>query len=244
MGKICDIFHSIIKDGKIYFIILAAILISISSFQSSSELFIKILTIAVPYSFAWVILAWIITDKSILRKTAPYLGIFVILLLEKIYLFASETEDYFFILVKFVVMLTVFLLLWHLAKPKDFTKTSFLKTKKMILIIICSIIMTIPHWISTTVCSCYGFLTYGLFFAIALTLFSTIITNIAEKTRYILYALIFVFTLVTSTQTYFSHEFNLDTNMFTLAFFIVNVTSYFFIFLSLLLLSKTKYLEQ
>ena len=244
MGKTSDIFHSMAKDGKIYFIILAAILISISSIQSSSDLFVKILTIAIPYSFAWVILAWIITDRSILRKTAPYLGIFVILLLEKIYLFASETEDYFFILVKFVVILIVFLLLWHLAKPKDFTKKSFLKTKKMMLVVICSIIMTIPHWISTAVCSCYGFLTYGLFFAIALTLFSTVITNIAEKTRYILYALIFVFTLITSTQTYFSHGFNLDINMFTLAFFVVNVILYFFIFLSLLLLSKTKYLEQ
>ena len=244
MGKTSDIFHSMAKDGKIYFIILAAILISISSIQSSSDLFVKILTIAIPYSFAWVILAWMITDRSILRKTAPYLGIFVILLLEKIYLFASETEDYFFILVKFVVILIVFLLLWHLAKPKDFTKKSFLKTKKMMLVVICSIIMTIPHWISTAVCSCYGFLTYGLFFAIALTLFSTVITNIAEKTRYILYALIFVFALITSTQTYFSHGFNLDADMFTLAFFIANVISYFFIFLSLLLLSKTKYIEQ
>ena len=232
------------KDGKTYFIILAAILISISSVQLSSNIFIKILTIAIPYSFAWVILAWIITDRSVLRKTAPYLGIFVILLLEKIYLFASGTEDYFFILIKFVLMLIVFLIIWHLAQPKDFTKTSFLKSKKLMLIIICSIIMAIPHLASITMCNCYGLLTYGVFFSIALTLFSTIITNITEKTRYILYALIFVFTLVTSTQAYFSHEFNLDANVFTLAHFVVNVILYFFIFSSILLLSKTKYLEQ
>jgi len=244
MGKTSDIFHSMAKDGKIYFIILAAILISISSFQSSSDLFVKILTNAIPYSFAWVILAWMITDRSILRKTTPYLTIFIILLLEQISLPASEIKDYFLILIKFVVTLTVFLLIWYLAKPKDFTKTSFLKSKKMMLVIICSIIMTIPHWISTTICNCYGLLTYGLFFAIALTLFSTVITNITEKTRYILYALIFVFTLITSTQTYFSHGFNLDANMFTLAFFVVNVILYFFIFLSILLLSKTKYIEQ
>jgi len=203
----------------------------------------EIFTIAIPQAFVWVIIAWMVTDKSILRKTTPYLGIFTVIFLEKIYLSSIEAIDYFYVFIKFVITITVFLILWHLARPKDFTKTNSLKSKKMLIVIFTSISMIMPYLISTVVCGSYALIIHGLFFAAGLTAFSTVITNITGKTRYKLYTLVFVFALIVSITMSLNNGINLSLVPSTLIFFIVSFVSYFFIFLSLLLLTKTKYLE-
>lgn len=173
--------HSIIKDRKIIFLIIASVLITISTYayyqiRVYPVSIFKSLIVGSAYSFSWVIIAWLITDKSILRKALPYVSIFVLLFVDKIYWsifyyfyppvtfeevislgdfnkaenyeLISEPAYYLSIIIMFVVYFSVFLIFWYLSKPKDFKeKFLFLKKKNIFYVILASVFITMPHWI-------------------------------------------------------------------------------------------------
>ena len=173
--------HSVIKDRKIIFLIIASFLITFSTFayyqlRIYPISIIKSLIVGSTYSFSWVIIAWLITDKSTLRKTLPYLSIFFLLLADKIfwsvfyYFYPPVTFQeivtsgsfnraenyeaifdmayYFSIILMFLVYISVFLIFWKLSKPKEFKeKLSFIKKKNMFYVILATIFITMPHWI-------------------------------------------------------------------------------------------------
>ena len=303
--KICDTFHPMIKDGGLLFVFLATLLVTISVFSTyvfrmSLWPWYKALLLGVPFAFAWVVVAWIITDKSVFRKPYPYVVIFVVLFFEKIYwaLFYNlfpityrtssgsigdglalgntnyaipsaewlnllENANNLFIVVEFVVVLALFVTLWSLVRPKDFEKLSFLKNKRMILLIISAILMTIPLWIWRAISyiggpelirdlfrnidwiGWYNLLFYGIPIAIALVIFAFVITNIKSKAKNILYLVILLSVLILYVPIY-DYMFWVRSSSATTVFsyFFVFAAMYFVMFLSLLLLSKTKYIEQ
>ena len=294
-----DIFKQITKDGKIIFIILATLLVTVSLIVNynihigflSLE---KALLIGVPFSFAWVVFAWAITDQSILRKPFPYVCIFVVILIEKLYwaffyfLFPpvyetiNEVSDnlalgfgypmlsrdlinlldsafWIFVVVEFIVMLIVFMVLWYLARPKDFKKISWKKTS---LVIFASFLITMPLWIWKAIgyfggnesilsiirnidYSWYSLFFNGLQIAIAMVIFAYVITNIKSIYKFILYCLIFLFLLVPNFPFFYFVFWKSSNGLFNVSvYYFVYGISYFIIFLSLLLLGKTKYIEQ
>jgi hypothetical protein len=293
------IFKQITKDGKIIFIILATLLVTVSlivnySIHTGFLSLEKALLIGVPFSFAWVVFAWAITDQSILRKPLPYVCIFVAILAEKLYwaffylLFPPVYETtngvadalalgsgnpmpsmdwlnlldsafWVFVFVEFFVLLIVFVVLWHLAKPKDFKKISL---KKTTLVIFASFLMTMPLWIWRAIgyfggseslswiirnidYSWYNLLFNSLQIAIAMVIFTHVITNIKSIYKFVLYGLIFLFLLVPSFPFFDFAFWRSSSDLINAsAYFIVYGISYFIVFLSLLLLTKTKYIEQ
>ena len=89
-SKINDVFCLLYKDGKIFLLILATILITLSCASSYFVQFplislARVLVAYVPFAFTGLILAWIITDKSFLRTPYPYLGVFLLLFIYRIY---------------------------------------------------------------------------------------------------------------------------------------------------------------
>jgi len=260
----------------------------------------KALLLGIPYAFAWVVIAWIITDKSVLRKPYPYIVIFVVLFFEKIYwaLFFNlfpmtyrtnygsigntlalgngisgipsvewfnlfENANNLFIVVEFIVGLVLFVTLWSLARPKDFEKLSFLKTKRMILLIVSAILMTIPLWIWRAISEIggpelimdlfrnidwvdwYNLLFYGIPIAIAMVIFAFVITNIKSKAKNVLYLVILLSVLIPHIPIYDYMFWLRSSSTFTVfSYFFVFAVLYFVMFLSFLLLSKTKYIEQ
>jgi len=303
--KICDIFHPMIKDGGLLFIFLATLLVTISMFSTyvfrmSLWPWHKALLLGVPSAFAWVVVAWIITDKSVLRKPYPYIIIFTVMFFEKIYwalfynLFpvtyrtssgsigdalalgngfsAIPSVEWFnllvnannlFIVVEFIVALVLFVTLWSLVRPKDFEKLSFLKNKRMILLIIGAILMTVPLWILRAIAEIggrelirdlftnidwidwYNLLFYGIPIAIALVIFAFVITNIKSKVKNILYLGILLSVLIPYVPIFdYMVWFRSSSTVTVFSYYFVFAAMYFVMFLSLLLLSKTKYIEQ
>jgi len=304
--KICETLHPMTKDGGLLFIFLATLLVTVSIY--SSYVFRlslwwpwhKALLIVVPYAFAWVVVAWIITDKSILRKPYPYIAIFVALFFEKIYwaLFFNifpvtyrtasgaigdalamgsrnsafptvewlnllQNANDLFIVVEFIVAIVLFVGLWYLARPKDFERLGSLKSRKTILIIIAAILMTVPLWIWRAIAEIggprliselimnaswidwYSLLFYGLPIAIAMVFFAFVITNIKSRAKYGLYLLIFVVLLIPYVPIFGYMNWIISSSMITVfSYFFIFAVVYFLLFLSLLLLSKTKYIEQ
>jgi len=188
--SIREIFHLIIKDKMIIFLLIASLLITLSSIVYyklhvfPDEIYRSII-IGVSYSFSWVVVAWAITDRSIFRKVLPYLSIFVLLFLDKIYwgIFyyfnpplsisdlailenyneidswntVYENAYYFHIFVKFLIVLIVFIIFWYLTRPKDFKqKTIFFKKKKMVYVILASFFMTMSLWFSRLLFNIFG----------------------------------------------------------------------------------------
>ncbi len=164
-NKIGEVFSCLIRDRKIVFILLAAILLTFSMFtsyvlndiQDSLE---KSFFIGITFAFTSVVFAWAVTDKSVLRKPSLYISLFLVLLFEKIYIglsanlsdfiYNSDKADitqinsyYLFIIINFFVMLYVFLVIWYLSKPKEF-KTY--KSKNIFLIIFSVFLITLPTW--------------------------------------------------------------------------------------------------
>lgn len=169
-----EVFSNLYRDGKLGFIILASLLISVCLVQKGSNDFLKSVLIAVPYGFGWVIFAWAITDRSVLRRPIPYIGIFFALFLEKMFwslnvrniipssISADEYVSYIskphmvgigfeeelglqFVFLKFIVVLFVFMLIWYLSKPKDFKNR--VKMRNGVLIFLSSFFMIGSYWI-------------------------------------------------------------------------------------------------
>ena len=307
--KIEDIFYPMCRDGGLLFILLATLLVTVSMYSTYAFRMLlwpmhKTLLLAVPYAFAWVVFAWIITDKSIIRKATPYIVIFFALFFEKIYwaLFyyfypitytnlqeqiqdamaigstnlpmpsadwfkAVENAENLFIILEFIVAFVLFLTIWHLTRPRDFMKTSskfgFIKTKRSVLLMISAILMTVPLWIwraigeiggpelirelfsYTDLIDWYSLLFYGIPIGVALVIFAYVITNIHSRAKGVLYLIIFLSVLVPYIPMYdymFWVRSSSATTVFT--YFFIFAAMYFVLFLSLLLLSKTKYIEQ
>ena len=86
-----DIFNSMIKDGKIIFLIIASILIAFSSVApyladfTYNDILLEGIFSVTPFAFAWLVIGWTITDKSLLRKPYPYLAIFSAWFIYEIY---------------------------------------------------------------------------------------------------------------------------------------------------------------
>jgi hypothetical protein len=285
-------------DKNFWFVVLAAILISLNLVSPVRYNTFYSISSAFAYAFAWVVLAWALTNESIKRKIVPYVAIFIGLVIVEIYWFVfhslypypsssigplsmqsiltggmgtmqsislrewwstSETANYVFIIVEFVVMLVVFISIWYLARPKDFTelktKTQLLKYKRTILVIISSFLMTMPHWIwrllssidvhinSIELFNWYQFWTYGLPISFALVLFAVVITNLKSKKKYVLLGLVFLFTLIPYIQADINYQIGSVTT-FNLYYFQIGLVSYLLVFLSFLLLAKTNYIEQ
>lgn len=295
--NIKDIFNLIVKDRKIIFLIIASFLITISTYayynlQVYPASIYKSLIVGSTFSFSWVIIAWLITDISIIRKTIPYLSIFFLLLLDKIYWgifyyfyppisfeevvssgnfiraeeygIIVENAFYFSIVLKFIVFFSVFLIFWYLSKPRDFKdKLSFFKKKNIVYVILASIFITMPYWIfrviyffdgrdiimhlskNSMISSLFYFLIGAIPFIIGIVLFSVIITNIKTSKKYILYGLVIIFSIIYQIPIYNFGLWKFYNNiLLVLAYFIVYFLCYFFIYLSFLLLSKPKYIEQ
>ena len=292
-----DILFSTIKDKKIIFLIIASLLITISSIvtyriPSYQATIYKTILIGISFSFSWVIVAWILTDRSILRKILPYLSIFILILLDKIYwsifnyfypppstrdiLFsenyalannwylAYENAYYLHIIIKFLIMIFVFVIFWYLTKPRDFReKYGFLKKKNMLYVFLASFFMTMPLWLSRALFyligvnllhsfikenllqSLFYFTIGGIPFIISLFIFSIIITNIKTKKRFILYGIIILSSLIYLIPLYDFGLWNYSTDIILISiYFVIYGICYFFIYLCFLLLSKTKYIEQ
>jgi len=292
--KTISVFHLLIRDKNFWFVILAVLLISISMIRSFAFFDYNAVIFAIPYAFAWVVLAWALTDESIKRKIVPYVTIFIALFLVKIYwylfyalypptyewsgvghmgrllgvghmgrltpewLSLQETAAFLFALVEFFVMLVVFISLWYLARPEDFaglkTKTSLLKSKRMLLIVISSFLMIAHYWLWViagraivelfrySMIYWYQLLFYGLPTAFALVIFAVVITNIKRRAKYVLHGVVGLFALVPYLPFY-SYIYWTRGTVYSYIVLIYAI-SYFFVFLSLLLLTKTKYIEQ
>jgi len=283
--RIGEIFKPMYNDGKLAFIILAALLITISIIASyltriPSYSFEKSFLIGVPFAFAWVVFAWAITDQSVLRKSSPYALIFFVILIEKMYwsiffylfppdylsdlsefagslsissnwlnLYQNAVNVYIFVL--FVSMFILFFILWHLTKPKEFKQKTL---SKIVLIFISAILMTSHLWIwrvfsfitvNIDLLHWYNLIFYGIPVAIALIIFAFVITNIKSNYRYVLYLLIGIFSLLPYLPIFREIFWTRSSYFWNLTgyFFVVGI-SYFVIFVSLVLLSKAKYIEQ
>ena len=290
--KFSDIFHPMSKDGGLLFVFLATLLVTISTYSTFVFRFDlwplhKALLMAIPYAFAWVVIAWVITDKSILRSPYPYIGVFVALFFEKIYwpLFYHfyppnytnilsndwmQTYDNamnLFIVIEFIVAIVLFIIIWYLARPRDFMKSrskfNFVTTKRFVLLMISGIFMTVPLWILrsieyiggpeaistlfsyTDLIDWYNLLFSGIPIGISLVIFAYIITNINCRSKIALYLIIFATTLIPHVPMY-SEILWKDTSstLNVFSYFLIFAFLYFFLFLSLLLLSKRKYIEQ
>ena len=303
IDKLREVFHQLILDRKIIFLVLAALLATVSIITRYTGVHswsnYKILTSYIPYAFAWVILAWVITDKSILRKPWPYVTIFAMLFINKIYwnlfyLFfppskystsslpgdafllgnphlvvpssewfnLQEKAHYLLIIVEFIIMLSVFIILWYLSRPRDFTKwktrLGFLKNKRMILIIISSVFITMHLWLFHVVryisgerffeflitnwyiLNWFDFFFKGLPTAIGMVILAVVITNIKDRVKHLLYIII----LCTILIPHIPHGGGIFLDAALIFYyFLAYVFLYFLMFLSLLLLIKTKYLE-
>ena len=289
--KTISVFHSLIRDKNFWFVILAVLLISVSMLQSFTFFEYNVVVFAVPYAFAWVVLAWALTNELIKRKIVPYIAIFIALFIERIYWFVfrflypypsssmgahaydplplietaqsssliewqslQQNAFYLFVIVEFVVMLIVFISLWYLVHPKDFTelktKASLLKSKRLVLVVISSILMTthcwlwliagsaILEWFEFTIVYWYQFIFYALPAAVALVLFAVVITNLKSQAKYVLYGLVGLFTLITYLPFYSMYW------MTHVYYIVIQPISYFFVFMSLLLLVKTRHIKQ
>ncbi len=174
--NIKDIFDSMIKDGKIIFLIIASILIAFSAVVpyladfEYNDILIQGLISAIPSAFAWLVIGWTITDKSILRKPYPYLAIFSAWFIYEIYwylfnfLFPSnygnsqvssqewlnlqETAFTFYIILFFVIAVFIFVLFWYLTNPKNLPKNKLdiFKKRNFIYAILGGLFITMPLW--------------------------------------------------------------------------------------------------
>ena len=246
---------------------------------------------AIPYAFAWVLITWAITDKSILRKPLPYLGVFIVLLIEKTYwtvfyqLFPPwynseafavgvvkiarpfvdwidlhEKAYHFLVVIEFFIMFVFFMILWYLSRPRDFTKKIY--NRRTLLIVFGSFFMTMPLWLGRVVFDIGGyefvwnlisnwdlvhwfnFLVTILPFVIGFLILAVVITNIKKSIRFGLYLVIFVFLLIPNLPINgFSYWPVYQDWVHSLFYYFVFALSYFIVILSLVLLSKTKYLE-
>jgi len=168
--------------------------------------FLKSSIVAISYSFSWVVLAWALTDRCILRKPNLYIILFVILFLEKMFWsFYPEISSYeqfldifhLYIIIDFLIMIVFFTIFWYLTKPQDFKSlNSFLKTKNSIFVLFASFFITMPPWLTRFVLdnagqdflkiiyssnfsfNCFIFMTNAIPFIISLLFFSFIIKNI------------------------------------------------------------------
>jgi hypothetical protein len=170
-----------------------------------------------------------------------------------------DSAFWVFVIVEFVVMLIVFIVLWYLARPKDFKKISWIKTS---LVIFASFLMTMPIWIWKAIgyfggneliisiirnldYSWHSLLFNGLQIAIAMVIIAYVITNIKNIYKFVLYGLIFLFLLVPHFPFFDFVNWKFYNDIAHVAFyFIIYGISYFIVFLCLLLLTKTKYIEQ
>ena len=129
----------------------------------------------------------------------------------------------------------------------------------MILLVTISFIMTIPLWLWRfalhglaqfftnywEIIPLSQFLIYGLSTAVAFILFAVIITKIQSRAKYLLYAIIGLFVVFPYLYEYITYDVytNWTVQMAIAMDVLINSISHFFVFLSILLLAKSKYIE-
>lgn len=271
------------------FIILATLLIvfyTLSNYLLSSRTVENLLIPGFCFAFAFVTIAWILTHRSHLRKTWPYLTIFILTFFyisywKLIFILFSPNIDYHqptnyeFIkniiyiqpVLKFFIVLALVFIFWYLIKPKDFknTKYFFLKKEnrnKTIISIAIPVLMTISFWVSHVIYffnksffsdlffsnenlyHLYIFLYRGIPFFFAAILFAILINRLKENKRFYIYASVGILTLIQSLPFVLLFGLN-SADFFPIVTFssIKNGFCFFFIFFSLLLLAKERYLE-
>ncbi len=265
------ILHQIIKDGKLFFINLATILITISAvasyfFIDTSFSLIKTLIIAIPYAFSWVVFAWIITDKSFFRQPTPYVVIFLIFFIGKI-LHINYTKNIIMILTEFLSILFIFIIYWYLSRPRDYAKFEnkfeFLYSNRMSIIFIGALLITLPFILWHIGINFYDYealnnqlfnfeiFEWDVFFLLSIpvmlsfVILSFIVTNIKSKIRFSLYGVLALFLILPNVpifNQFFLKEYKSDFVLFL--FFLIYSICYFIIFFIFVLLANPKYLEQ
>jgi hypothetical protein len=260
-----------IKDGKLIFITLASMLITISTIASyffidTSYSIIKTLIIAFPYAFAWVVLAWIITDKSFFRQAKPYLIIFLIILIEKIS-WINFQNNVLMILIEFFSVLLIFNIFWYLSRPRDYAKFSnkleFLFSNRMVLIFLGAIIVALPLILWHIEIYSYDYkalifqfynlkiFEWDVFFILTIpvlvsfVILSFTVTNIKNKIKFSLYGVIILFLFFPNIPV-FNQFFLKDYsgNFVLIVYFLLYFICYFIIYFIFILLANSKYLEQ
>lgn len=279
LNRFRDVFAGVFRDGKLCFIILASLLVSISLTQNGFNDLYKSVFIAVPYGFAWVVFAWAITDKSVFRRPLPYIGIFLALFLEKMYWSLNvkdtisssiSTEKYVsflskphmagvgfegdinlqYVFLRFIVVLFVFMIIWYLSRPKDFKKND-VKASRGVLVFVSSFFMIGSYWlwelfgdISSISYDWYLFLFIGFPVVVSFVFLGFVLTNIKSNIRYYLYCGIGFFAVIPFVPFYkLFYNIVWNQNVADLYSFVSYVVSFFGVFLCLLLLSKSKYIE-
>jgi len=265
------------KDGKLYFIILATLLITISSIAAYkipmyTHDFIKSSIVAISYAFTWVVFAWIITDKCILRKPYPYILIFILFFVERLYwsinyhLFSYENfnEAYnFYMIFDLLIIICVFTIFWYLSKPKNFKDfNSFLKTKNMVYVLFAAFFTSMGIWLTKFILenssieliqsiyetefsfSSFIFITNAIPYIFGILFLSFVITNIRSNKKYGLYGIIILFSMLffLPFDSFLFYGYSQDI-LKVIIYFLFFGIAYFVIFTSLTLLSKTKYLD-
>ncbi len=272
------------------FIILATLLLilfTISTYTLSYQSIEGILIPGICFGFAFVILSWILTHQSHLRKTWPYLTIFILTFIYvnfwKIIYFSLdfsykklkfidynifEIIIYLQIIIRFLAVLTVVIIFWYLVKPKDFQDKKqyfFIKkenTKKTILTIIIPFLVTTPYWLnlltyylnknfhadlllsSMDLYHWYIFLIKAIPLFFAAIFFAIIINHLKDNKKYYLYTSIGIFVLIQNISILSIFNLTAQNFLTNIIFFsLKNGISFFFIFLSLLLLTKKRYLD-
>lgn len=179
-------------------------------------------------------------------------------------IYENQTIDInlLFVLTKIITTLLFILVIWYLSKPRDFArkKYEFIKNKKIIIVVfstffVCLPVIYYPIYLITgfhplnlatniDFLNWYNFIFGGIPFTIGMLLLSVIVTNIKTKTKFYIYSIIGFFLLFQYLPFRYYLNFSEWTSLtFDIYDFIINFTSWFFVFLGLLLVSKKNYLE-
>ncbi|MEF8879644.1 MAG: hypothetical protein V5A64_04565 [Candidatus Thermoplasmatota archaeon] len=257
-NTIVDLFRQINKDKKILFIILASILISLPVVVSS-DMFWMITAVSVSYS--WVIFSWVITNRSVFRKTWQYFSVFVLVfignfgwfkLLDSIDVkfFPSKLtylQNFLIAIPGFIATLVVVLLVWRLTRPKDFKKSEkwveIVKKPRFAMSISAAFFIQYLPTVSSLLLD-KTYIVSIFFMALGWLLISIVVTRIRSKVKYWLHGIIFFVAMI--PMVYYSLDWSIfiDNSIYMNSIgFLFTFVSYFILFVSLLLLSKPRYLE-
>jgi len=255
------VFWKMVYDKKIWFLLLASFLISTQTWSSSRYGLWNVVLFSTPFAFSWVVVAWVLTNRSTLRTIWPYATIFLVFFSMKSYGFlildalsSVGIDDFyanFYVATRFFGSMVFLTTLWYLVRPGDFRKIEksidLLKSKRMILVLFMSLILVYPflaHYFiarfNVTLPSEF-FTDLNLINVLVTMLYflflGVLITRIGAGVRYFFYVIIAIFSAFP-----YALFFSID-HMVGLYFFSVHTLSYLLVFLSMLLLSKRRFLE-
>lgn len=270
------------------FIVLAILLIIFYNISNYFLRFGTIENILIPgicFAFAGLVISWVLTHQSHLRKTWPYITIFILSFIYVSYwkiiyyiydpfrfLYRNsysffQTVFYLQLVINFFIILTMVFIFRYLIKPEEFSKNIYSlfekkNQRKTILSIAIPFLMISPfiiNYISFYLSKDFYhdlfvlnqtfhfiqiFLTILIPYLFAVLIFAILINRLKSKKRFYFYGIIGISTIT----LYIPYTFYFDiytTDFDTIKTFLIikNTIVYLLIFISLLFLSKDRYLE-